>query len=717
MSDPEQYNIPMTKDPQTIEPLEPQGWFRWLHYHAFGGRMSGPGGGVARESGISWDSAEPDSAFVARHAWEVGLNGRTDLLEKHWPTLTPEQRGLAVAGLSETKNGMKWIPPRLDSCALDAVTTCELACNAVNQKRIDILAKVLETSTCFTGEVRRYFAPGRQPWGEFLEVINRLSNRCIDLILEAAVITKNSSAIRIALDHGADPNIPVWVLHRSFNDKHCALSFCIENSMKKAVHLLLAAGANPQGTDFCAPNLPLFQAVAADDHALALRLLKKGASFADPEASNWRRAASANAWKKALISPPGKYSFGHGKEDLSWVREKIGTLIQLVPIAKKPCFYRGGGQGGYWRTFLDAAGSDVAVIKRYEAHGLDTRLTAEEFLSVVESNGYDKLLHLFRNEPEEVKARVLFRVRRRKPTFGSDGPMALRPQADGVSDAVGFDPGSQEPLVLPDGSALFVDFDAIAAPRHPHGPCLKGHFWNLTEKPELRRRGDRTIMKSLPSQWDMEEKPTNNHQIQYFLPVVRCIEGRFIRLGCSMGDLGFLVKDQKLADLILKWDESAHFGQIADEAKRRIAAQDQSNARPPAPVLTRDELDGYPKEFWPFLVRLPSGCIGMQEDAVSAATFRNYRSWERKNKRGDSFVPDPRILNRALWNEVPPELKPYLVWDDVFDRPGFQYRADTEYDRAMSHKATRWWNNFVMESLQGIIPPLLQVIDEQNKEN
>ena len=116
--------------------------------------------------------------------------------------------------------------------------------------------------------------------------------------------------------------------------------------MKKAVGLLLAAGANPRGIPFCTPNLPLFQAVSSKDHALALRLLKKGASFADSETGDQRRAAIAKARKKKLVSPAADYFFGHLGEDLSWVRDKIGPLIALVPVGEKPCFYHGNGQGG-----------------------------------------------------------------------------------------------------------------------------------------------------------------------------------------------------------------------------------------------------------------------------------------------------------------------------------------------------------------------------------
>ncbi len=160
-----------------------------------------------------------------------------------------------------------------------------------------------------------------------------------------------------------------------------------------------------------------------------------------------------------------------------------------------------------------------------------------------------------------------------------------------------------------------------------------------------------------------------------------------------------MANDEKLAGLISKWGESANFHQTADEAKMQLAAQDESNARPPEIVLTVNELDGYPKEFWPFLERLESGLIGMRPENAGPAMFRDYRAWERRNKREDCFVPDPRILAYDLYEKVPPELKPFLVWDELFERPGFRQPQDTEYERAMSRKATDWWNDWIMPQI------------------
>jgi hypothetical protein len=331
---------------------------------------------------------------------------------------------------------MDWIPSRLGGCELDALATCQLACNAVRWEQDALLASILASSGDLTGEVARYEGPGRKP-GRFAETIARLSRRCIDLVLEAALISKNSRAVRLALAHGANPNIPIWVLERSFSEHHCALSLCIENRMKASFSALLAAGANPGGIPFCTPNLPLFHAVSSSQHAMAIKLLKCGASFADSMHGEERKRAIADVRerKPRLISPANDYFFGHEEEDLEWVRSAIDSLIPLVPVEEKPCFYIGNGQGGCWSTFLDVAGNDVDVLRRYEELGMDTRPSAEEFLSAIESGSEEKLLFLLSRVSQATQTQVMLRVRRRNPSFGADRPMALPPQDDSVSDA------------------------------------------------------------------------------------------------------------------------------------------------------------------------------------------------------------------------------------------------------------------------------------------
>ena len=64
----------------------------------------------------------------------------------------------------------------------------------------------------------------------------------------------------------------------------------------------------------------------------------------------------------------------------------------------------------------------------------------------------------------------------------------------------------------------------------------------------------------------------------------------------------------------------------------------------------------------------------------------------KDEQKGGLLRPGPRILDWKIWHEVPLELKPFLTWDDLFDRPGFRSPDGSEYEKAMSRKATRWWN-------------------------
>ena len=693
----------MPKTPEEI--LEPRGWFRWLH-DQFAGRYAQ--WGRFRGDIPSTEGENLDASSVAGRSWEIGFDGRLDVLDQFWSALMPLQRGTALAGVSENQNCWEWISLRLSDCELDAVATCELACNAVLYEQESLLSTVLDASRDLTGEVPRYDGPGRKSGG-FSETLSQLSCRCVDLVLEAALIRKDTSAIRLALKHGANPDIQVWILERSFSEKHCALSYSIKNRMRPAVAALLGAGAKPGGIPFCTPNLSLFHAISTRQDSLAIKLLKMQATFADAgqETERKRTIAEIRRTKPRLISPADDYFFGHFEEDLDWAEKVIGSLIPFVPVEEKPCFYIGHGQGGYWRTFLDIIGGDVTRMKRFEAYGLDTRLSAEEFLSVFDGGHYDKLLYLLSREPDDIRARVLFRVRRRNPAFGEQGPMTLRPQDDRVSEVEGFDPGTQKPCRLADGSVLYVDLSAIAPPGHPHGTCLEGHFWLRVEESTMRRRGDSTIMKRLHLCWEMVKRPENMYQLKRLLPVVRVIDGRAIRIGCTLGNFAFHAKDERTAKRIRKWEESAPMDRIADMTGTLIEAQDAANSRPPVPVLSHEELDGYPKGFWPYLVRVDSGCIGMTKEssAGKASLVRRYRTWERKNKKEDSFVPDPRILDYDIWQQVPPELRPFLTWDDLFERPGFRTPDGSEYEKTMSRKATQWWNEMM-------IPKALAAIEQ-----
>ena len=105
------------------------------------------------------------------------------------------------------------------------------------------------------------------------------------MVLEAALVRNNQEAMQLALRAGAYPNIPVWRLERSFNEKHCALSFAISQDCRRTAETLLEAGESAEGTDFASHNYPLYQAVRKGWDDLARAFLKQGASLRLPEAS------------------------------------------------------------------------------------------------------------------------------------------------------------------------------------------------------------------------------------------------------------------------------------------------------------------------------------------------------------------------------------------------------------------------------------------------
>lgn len=168
-----------------------------------------------------------------------------------------------------------------------------------------------------------------------------------------------------------------------------------------------------------------------------------------------------------------------------------------------------------------------------------------------------------------------------------------------------------------------------------------------------------------------------------------------MRLGVTIGKLFFRVNpDDERKDLIYAWFDTPEFQSVIADATARIRAQDQSNSRPKTPALSESELTGYPEEFWPYLVRLESGYIGMTPESCSdrLEMLDLYVIWARQNKSEDTFVPDPRLFSWEGWKDVPLEFQPFFKIDPVLGTPGVRFHADNDYERAMIHKAVQWKN-------------------------
>lgn len=370
--------------------LEPEGHFRWLHDRRSMRRPRHPGI-IASKSPQDWSPQSVTlpgrhelDALVPPNAWSIGISGNTSLLDDYWSRLTSLQRGQAIAGVSEHRDQAAWVGAHIATCRFDATSATQTACNALFDGSEAILREVIFRSDDLSGQVTRFCMSGTRSCERFDPTIHQLAKRAIDIMLEAALLVKNSEAVRLLLQHGADPNIPVWRLESSFNERHCALSHAIDSETDEIVHHLLDAGANPLGIEFCILNRPLYEAVAKGNRAIAVTLLERGASFAILDPGRQRAATTKNVRKAnpRLIQPHSDYFRGFFSDEVDRVLTSVGKLIELVPIGEKHCFYEGSGQGGEWQTFLQALHGDVESIKFFEFYGLDTRLAAEELQSL-----------------------------------------------------------------------------------------------------------------------------------------------------------------------------------------------------------------------------------------------------------------------------------------------------------------------------------------------
>lgn len=710
------------------EPAVPRGWFRWLHNHYLG-RYSEMYPGLAYDStsGKLWegitDEPEPIYQRIAapdvwpillnRHAWMAGMIPLEQTVIAHWDKLEMDARGAFIAGLSEhyaSDNVFEIAEKRLPEISFSPESLCQLACNAVKYQKNYLLDKLMQFDTLLQSTVSRFDA-NENTFG-YSEQLDSLSHRVIDMILEAALIQNNAVAARIALEHGADPNIPVWQLERSSNHKFSALGYVIDSefsqdmkSHKELAELLLDHGASASGTSYSGYGHELFLAIGRGWHDLAKRLIIQGAKLSKQIEPQKSACVVRTGGSETLVVGPGGPSFyGHFSDKLKWAHENIGSIIPLVPVSEKQSFFSSNAQGGSKSTIMDKVVGSLEHLKRYESLGLDTRLTAEELCTAVDCGAFDSLVYLLSKYGDTARDRAMFRIRRFKHDIGASWRhMDILPQADGVNIATDFDPQGQSPFELPDGSRLYVDLSAIAAPGHNLGPCFEGYFWLRTDNAVLRRRRDKVIVRRLEKKWKMEPLPLRppgicrgQRYLDDCLPCIREINGRFIHLGLTLHRVRQqLTSGRALATVQTPWKDLPAYVSILDQAEQLISEQVNLNSTPEEPALNQVELHGYPPHFWPYLVRLADGFVSMTITSClgNDGLLKEYNAWARKAKACErSFIPDPRLLAWEHWHEIPPEYKPYFHYDTMFKRVSVVSGGMTnEYYMEMAKKVSNWY--------------------------
>lgn len=706
-------SLPITRPPGLLEEL---------HY-GFGVRY-----GLYREhrvGALEWNALEEQASefdacqlaevlpILAARAWEAGSHECIKLALALWSQLNAVTKGEFLAGISRhlnpTRNNeenklAEFFGKHLRATALNAQAVAEIAANAIIAKQPAVFEAVL-VHPDFDRDARVSRLADSND--RFSAEILQHATRTVDVLLECAVRCLRPDAVERLLVLGADPNLPCWNLERSFSDWFSLLSYALNaisdtdkgEQATRIFNLLLDQGADTKGLLCEGLNHPLKLALSNQQWDIADRLLDIGGSFTggltfEPDAFD----------KPGRFVPAGHPHYGVRDQDLKWVEEKIAPLLSLLKPWQVPLFYRGDAQGGNTTTFLSSLLNEEHLdqLKHFESRGISTRLTPAVVIEIVKGGHYGALCHLLRHEPN--LPRILFRARRRNPELGTSCLQAWlsQPQDDGINELAGFDPGEQEPLVLPDGSRFYLDLDAVAPPDHNHGPITSGCFWLQEHKAVHRRRGDHVIVRRLHRIWRMENLPDHDYSLMGMIPAVKVVNGRFFLPGICVRQLRFgqrFPRDWKAKVRAWLDGPARHSMQTFRD---RIEDQLAHTPLLPEPALSETELHPYPQEFWPYLRRLEDGTIGITEQSAQARPdmLDFYTVWAKHNKPPLDNAPDPRVTEWQWWPHLPVELRPYFVWSDSFQKTTVIHHARNDYDRAMIQQAIQWNNAQFMNALK-----------------
>ncbi|MEN3942991.1 hypothetical protein WJU23_16960 [Prosthecobacter sp. SYSU 5D2] len=706
----------------------PAGMVDWMHYgFALRYGEAGRGGEGAAEL---WQLEEGADALTPAHlaeilplyearAWTAGALGLRRLPDLLGDALTPAARGCYLAGLSgrlQSGEGMfpaephpclpEEILPALQAADLDARCAAEIGANAIRTDCTELLLAVLDHPQFHAdGSVLRVC--GFPDQERFSRQISQLATRVLDVLLEAAVRCRRPAAMRVLLERGACPDLPCWNLERSYNEWFSLLSFAVHelgqdssrSQGREMTDLLLQHGASPQGLECEGLNNPLMHAMRSGQWEVADRLLELGARF---EGGSYSKPDDCKI--NGPLIPGGHPLIGYPKKDLDWVERAIRPLLPLADLWQVPLYYKGNGQGGQSATFLHYVLDDtrLPLLKKYEALGLSTCLTPALFIDIVRGGHYQALLYLLRDHPH--LPRLVFRIRRRQPDFGTSQRQLwlCQPEPDGKNDIPDFQPGDQTPLQLPDGSRIYAHLACIAPPHHHHGPVTGGCFWLEKIQAVHRRRGNCILTRQVRRMWRMEPVPANEYQVKNLIPLVKEVDGRFIWLGIDLNSLSYGLKvPPEWKPVIQAWANGAPGQHLVQAFIERGRQQRESNIELPLPVLDEEELSAYPSEFWPYLCLMDDGTIGVTEKSSrqNPDMLDLYCVWEWQNKPDRDFVPDPRLREWPWWAHVPVRLRPYFYFDELLGVPSVTYQARNAYEKQMIHLAVQWKNARMVESL------------------
>mgnify|MGYP000845348728 FL=1 len=405
----------------TAEPVEPYGWFRWVFDRYSTRCMQGGVNHGAKPFKQGWTHIakhqqllnQPEHQtkwlpVLERHAWTAGMFAMTDAVQPNWERMSPVAKGLFMAGVSRSSDGYQNIDqviPHIHEGRFTNLAFCQLACNLIYCQKTEFLEAIFSVTDDWTTPIEQLPAFDYD-LNDFSDIMPERCRRPIDIVLEAALFWESAEGIKQAALHGANLDMPVLSLERSSNEQNCPLSYVLAEGRKDLAELLLELGASPEGTDYAGKNAPLFRALRYKTHDMAEKLLDRGISLAVPATYPHSNRREYFWWQ-----------FGCNPDDMSWVEQTFSNIIPFVPLHEKQLFYDADAQAGSFHTLLTVALPSLEIIKRCEANGLDTRLTALEFCIAVKKNTAEALSYLLERYAPDAKEQVFQLIKLHKPEF------------------------------------------------------------------------------------------------------------------------------------------------------------------------------------------------------------------------------------------------------------------------------------------------------------
>lgn len=407
-------------------PTRPQGWFRWLHrtkhawflceiyldlsaeWRRIGHRL--------RENPAFLD--EKVMMEVRRHAWLVGMLKLRHVMHAAWPHLNADVRGMMLAGLSEEhwidktmeerQSDSDWIVTNLADAVLTASHVAEIACSAIYQTDIRLLEAVLSKGKRWLdATVTR---DDRDEWPEHLR---NVSDRVIDMLLEASIFRCWAPGVSVALEHGADPNLHLWEQEDCHAEHYTTVGWVIDGGRTggpdrgKVFQLLVDHPSFKPGPTH---SKALWQAMRCwRGGSFQRTLLEKGVTFESSIKPPWLVNLPTDQepdWQKCFVR------MLHDRRASFEPACELARLLPLLSCHEASWFdSRSPRAFPTWETLVTPLLLDHRLddLKKFAAAGLPLRLTFLDYLFLVHARSVrclDWLMEQWRT-PLEVRARAL----------------------------------------------------------------------------------------------------------------------------------------------------------------------------------------------------------------------------------------------------------------------------------------------------------------------